>query len=161
MGPSTSTNSVVTSQGGNHTMVLRDTLLYLAQNDHLREFVISNRATRSVSRRFVAGETLDDAIQATRVLNQRGMHVSLDHLGENVSDAREAKAAARDFIVSLDAIKQNSVDANISIKLTAMGLDISQELCEENVCSILKHAQQYPIFVRIDMEASAYTEQTI
>jgi len=141
--------------------MLRDTLLYLAQNNNLREFVISNRATRSVSRRFVAGETLDDAIQATRVLNQRGMHVSLDHLGENVSDARETKAAARDFIVSLDAIKQNSVDANISIKLTAMGLDISQELCEENVCSILKHAQQYPIFVRIDMEASAYTEQTI
>src|SRR3989442_5731820 len=141
--------------------MLRDTLLYLAQNDHLREFVISNRATRSVSRRFVAGEALDDAIQATRVVKQRGMHVSLDHLGENVSDAREAKSAARDYITILDTIKQTGVDANISIKLTALGLDISQELCEENVCNILENAGEYPIFVRIDMEGSPYTEQTI
>src|SRR6266566_657311 len=161
MEPSTSTNSVVTSQGENHTMVLRDTLLYLAQNERLHQFVISNRATRSVSRRFVAGEVLDDAIQATRVLNQRGMHVSLDHLGENVSDAREAKSAARDYITILDTIKQTGVDANISIKLTALGLDISQELCEENVCNILENAGEYPIFVRIDMEGSAYTEQTV
>src|SRR6266536_73464 len=161
MEPSTSTNNVVTSQGENHTMVLRDTLLYLAQNERLHQFVISNRATRSVSRRFVAGEVLDDVIQATRVLNQRGMHVSLDHLGENVSDAREARSAARDYISILDTIKKNGVDANISIKLTALGLDISQELCEENVCNILENAQKSPIFVRIDMEASDYTERTI
>ncbi len=117
--------------------MLRDTLLYLAQNNNLRNFVISNRATRSVSRRFVAGETLDEAIQATRVLNQRGMHVSLDHLGENVSQAKEAKSAAQDFINALTTIKQAGVDANISVKLTALGLDISQELCEQNVCDIL------------------------
>jgi proline dehydrogenase len=141
--------------------MLRDTLLYLAQNEQLHKFVISNGATRSVSRRFVAGEALDDAIQATRAINQRGMHVSLDHLGENVSDAREARSAARDYITILDTIKQAGVDANISIKLTALGLDISQELCEENVCNILENAQKHPIFVRIDMEASAYTEQTI
>ena len=141
--------------------MLRDTLLYLAQNERLHQFVISNGATRSVSRRFVAGEVLDDAIQATRVLNQQGMHVSLDHLGENVSDAREARSAARDYITILDTIKQTGVDANISIKLTALGLDISRELCEQNVCNILENAQKYPIFVRIDMEASAYTEQTV
>src|SRR5437588_1936156 len=142
-------------------MVLRDTLLYLAQNDHLREFVISNRATRAVSRRFVAGEALDDAIEATRVLNQRGMHVSLDHLGENVADAQEAISSAQAYIAILDGIKQAGVDANISIKLTALGLDISQELCEDNVRRILEYAQQYPIFVRIDMEGSAYTKQTV
>jgi proline dehydrogenase len=141
--------------------MLRDTLLYLAQNNNLRNFVVSNRATRGISRRFVAGETLDEAIQTTRVLNQRGMHVSLDHLGENVSEAKEARSAAQDFINALATIKQASVDANISVKLTALGLDISQELCEQNVCDILKHAQQYPIFVRIDMEGSAYTEQTV
>jgi len=89
------------------------------------------------------------------------MHVSLDHLGENVSDAREARSAARDYITILDTIKETGVDANISIKLTAVGLDISQELCEENVCNILENAQKYQIFVRIDMEASAYTEQTV
>lgn len=142
-------------------MVLRDTLLYLAQNDNVRHFVISNRAARGLSHRFVAGEALDEAIQVTRSLNQKGLHVSLDHLGENVSDEREARAAAQDFIASLQAIKQNGVDANISIKLTALGLDIAQDVCEQNVCDILTNAQHYPIFVRIDMEGSAYTERTV
>jgi proline dehydrogenase len=140
--------------------MLKGTLMYLAQNNTVRNFVIRNRATRAVSRRFVAGETLDDAIEATRALNQRKMHVSLDHLGENVSDVKEAISAAKDYIAILDRIKQAGVDANISIKLTALGLDVSQELCEQDVCRILEHAQQFPIFVRIDMEGSAYTERT-
>jgi proline dehydrogenase len=89
------------------------------------------------------------------------MYVSLDHLGENVSDAKEAISAAQDYIAILDRIKQTGVDANISIKLTALGLDISQVLCEQNVCRILDFAQQFSIFVRIDMEGSAYTERTI
>jgi proline dehydrogenase len=142
-------------------MVLRDTLLYLAQNDSIHNFVITNRATRGVSRRFVAGEVLDEAVESARVLNKRGMHVALDHLGENVTDAKEARAATQDFITALDTIKQTGVDANISIKLTALGLDISQPLCEENVHRLLEHAHKYSIFVRIDMEASAYTEQTL
>jgi proline dehydrogenase len=141
--------------------MLKGTLMYLAHNDAMRNFVIHNGATRAVSRRFVAGETLDDAIEATRALNQRNMHVSLDHLGENVSDAKEAISAAQDYIAILDRIKQAGVDANISIKLTALGLDVSQELCERDVRRILEHAQQFSIFVRIDMEGSAYTEQTV
>src|SRR5260370_32976222 len=141
--------------------MLKGTLQYLAQNTTLRDFVTRNRATRAVSRRFVAGEALDSAIEATRALNLRGMHVSLDHLGENGSDAKEAKSAARDYVAILDRIKQTGVDANISIKLTALGLDISQEVCEQNVCHILEQAQKFPIFVRIDMEGSAYTEQTV
>ena len=141
--------------------MLKGTLLYLAHNGTVRDFIIHNRATRAVSHRFVAGEALDDAIEATRALNQRSMSVSLDHLGENVSDAKEAASAAQDYIAILDRIKQSGVDANISIKLTALGLDISQELCEQNVCRILEHAQQFPIFVRIDMEGSAYNEQTV
>ena len=141
--------------------MLKDTLLYLAQNQQLRDFVTHNKATRSVSRRFVAGEQLDEAIQATRVLNQRHIQVALDHLGENVSDEKEARAAAQDYINALENIKKTGIDANISIKLTALGLDISQELCERNVRIILKLAQGYGIFVCIDMEGSAYTEQTI
>jgi len=141
--------------------MLKGTLLYLAQNGTVRNFVVHNRATRAISRRFVAGEALDDAIEATRTLNQRGMHVSLDHLGENVSDAKEATSAAQDYIAILDRIKQAGVDANISIKLTALGLDVSQVLCEQNVCHVLEYVQQFPIFVRIDMEGSAYTEQTV
>jgi proline dehydrogenase len=141
--------------------MLKGTLLYLAQNGTVRNFVVHNRATRGVSRRFVAGEALDDAIEATRALNQRNMHVSLDHLGENVTDEKEAMKSAQDYIAILDRIKQMGVDANISIKLTALGLDISQELCEQNVIRILEHAQTLAIFVRIDMEGSAYTEQTV
>jgi len=142
-------------------MVLRDTLLYLAQNNNVRHFVISNPAARGLSHRFVAGETLDEAIEVARALNLKGLHVSLDHLGENVSDEQEARSAALDFIASLQAIKQQGVDANISIKLTALGLDIARNLCEQNVRDILTRAQQYPIFVRIDMEGSSYTEQTV
>ena len=73
--------------------MLKDTLLYLAESRHVRDFVIHNRATRGVTRRFVAGEELDDAIEAARVLNRRHLQVALDHLGENVADAQEAKAA--------------------------------------------------------------------
>jgi proline dehydrogenase len=141
--------------------MLKDTLLYLAQNQQLRDFVTHNKATRSVSRRFVAGEQLDEAIQATRVLNQRHIQVALDHLGENVSDGKEARAAGQDYINALEDIKKTGIDANISIKLTALGLDISQELCERNVRTILELARGYGIFVCIDMEGSAYTEQTI
>jgi proline dehydrogenase len=142
-------------------MMLKGTLLYMAQNEAVRKFVISNRATRGVSRRFVAGEHLEEAIEVTRALNSRGLHVSLDHLGENVSDEREARAATQDYMEILDRIKATGVDANISIKLTALGLDISTELCEENVARLLEYAQQFPIFVRIDMESSAYTERTV
>jgi proline dehydrogenase len=142
-------------------MMLKGTLLYMAQNESVRKFVMSNRAARSVSRRFVAGEQLSEAIEAARVLNQKGMHVSLDHLGENVSDEQEAVSAAQDYMNILDRIKASGVDANISIKLTALGLDISKDLCESNVTRILEYAQQFPIFVRIDMEGSAYTERTV
>src|SRR5579864_7367364 len=122
--------------------MLKDTLLYLAESRHVRDFVIHNRATRGVTRRFVAGEELDDAIEATRVLNKRHLQVALDHLGENVKDDQEARAAAQGYIAALECIKQTGVDANISIKLTALGLDISQELCEQNVRTILEYAQR-------------------
>ena len=142
-------------------MVLKDTLLYLAHNHNLRDFVTHNHVTRGISRRFVAGEELDEAIDATRVLNGRSLQVALDHLGENVSEAEQARAAAQDYIRAIERIKQTGVDANVSIKLTALGLDISQELCEQKVRSILEYAQQYAIFVCIDMEGSDYTEQTV
>ncbi len=141
--------------------MLRGTLLYLANRESIRHFVTHNRLARRSSRRFVAGETLEEALQATRTLNQQGCTVSLDHLGENVTDASEAASAASDYIKILDAIKQSSLDANISIKLTALGLDVGADLCEENVRRVLDRAKSYNIFVRIDMEGSAYTERTL
>lgn len=141
--------------------MLKRTLLYMAQNETVRGFVLNNRAARGVSRRFVAGEQLEEAIEAIRPLNSQGLHSSLDHLGENVSDGYAARAAAEDYMEILDRVKATGVDANISIKLTALGLDISAQLCEDNILRILEHAQQFPIFVRIDMEGSAYTERTV
>ena len=141
--------------------MLKDTLLYLAQNQRMRDFVIQNPATRGVSRRFVAGETLEDAVQAVRILNKKGNPVALDFLGENVFQESEARESTQNYTAALNLIKQTGIDANISIKLTALGLDISQELCEENMRSILDLAREYGIFVCIDMEASNYTEQTV
>jgi len=141
--------------------MLKNTLLSMAQNESVRRFVINNHTVRGVSRRFVAGEDLNDALAATEKLNQRGLHVTLDYLGENVTDEQEARATALSYREILDRIHSSSADANISIKLTALGLDISQELCEENLTSILEHAAPLPLFVRIDMEGSAYTERTV
>jgi proline dehydrogenase len=142
-------------------MILKDTLLYLSQNERMHEFVVHNKLARKVSHRFVAGETLEAAIEATRELNKKNMQVALNYLGENVFDASTAQAATQDYISAIERIKQTGVNANISVKLTALGLDISEELCEQNLHTILSRAQQYSIFVCIDMEGSAYTEQTI
>ncbi len=142
-------------------MILKDTLLYLSQNERMHEFVVHNKLARKVSHRFVAGETLEAAIEATRELNKKNMQVALNYLGENVFDASTAQAATQDYISAIERIKQTGVNANISVKLTALGLDISEELCEQNLHTILARAQQYSIFVCIDMEGSAYTERTI
>lgn len=141
--------------------MLKSTLLYMAQNESVRKFITENRSTQKISRRFVAGEQLDEAIEATRVLNEQGLHVSLDLLGENVSDEQEALTATQNYIQVLDRIKASGSDANISIKLTALGLDISREICDKNITQVLERAQQFPIFVRIDMEGSAYLERTL
>ncbi len=141
--------------------MLKDTLLYLAQNERLRDFVIQNRITRSASRRFVAGEGLDDAIQVTHELNKRGIQVALDMLGENVADEHEARKSTSNYINAINLIQRTALDANISVKLTALGLDISRELCEENLRTILEHGREQNIFICIDMEASDYTAQTI
>lgn len=142
-------------------MILRDTLLYLAQNERMHEFVVHNKLARKVSHRFVAGETLEAAIEATRELNKKNIPVALNYLGESVSDASMARAAAQDYTSAIERVKQTGVNANMSIKLSALGLDISKELCEQNLHTLLACAQQYSIFVCIDMEGSAYTEQTL
>ncbi len=141
--------------------MLKEPLLYLARQQSVRRFVISNPAARRLARRFVAGETLDDAIAVTRTLNARHISVSLDHLGENVADAREAKAAAADYIETLDRIHGAGLEANISVKLTALGLDIGTELARANLARVLRRAGEQGIFVRVDMEGSAYTQRTV
>jgi proline dehydrogenase len=111
--------------------------------------------------RFVAGETIDDAMGAVRALNARGITVSLDLLGESVHREEEARSTARSYIDLLDRIKAEKLDANVSLKLTAMGLDISEELCVANVQMVLERARDYDSFVRLDMESSQYTDRTL
>ena len=141
--------------------MLKESLLYLARQERIRQFVITNPAARGMARRFVAGETLDDAMRATKPLNARRISVSLDHLGENVADAREANATAGEYVTTLKRISAEGAEANISIKLTALGLDIDAELCQANLERVLCEAQQRDIFVRVDMEGSDYTQRTL
>lgn len=114
-----------------------------------------------LARRFIAGETAEDAISALKELNKMGMSATLDILGENVTNQAKAIRAADSYIELLEIIDKNNIDSNISIKLTQMGLDISDQFCFENVSRILKRAKSLGNFVRIDMEGSQYTERTL
>ena len=114
-----------------------------------------------MAQRFVAGEELDQAIAAARVCNQNGLKVSLDLLGESVSNAEEARRARDMYYVVFDRIAQEKLDANVSLKLTQLGLDLGDALCQELVESIVERAASYGNFVRVDMEGSAYTQRTI
>jgi proline dehydrogenase len=141
--------------------MLRSTLLYLSNQPRVFRFVRNNGFAKKFARRFVAGETLDDALSAVRTLNARGIAASLDLLGESVTNEREARAAESAYLTILDRIHEERLDANVSVKLTAMGLDISEELCVAIMHDVLGRAQAYRTFVRLDMEASAYTERTL
>ena len=117
-------------------------------------------ATR-MARRFVAGETLDDAIRVVQTLNAKGLLVSLDHLGENVHSEADAARATQAYLDLLERIAISSVNSNISLKLTALGLDMSEEVCVGNMRRILTRARETNNFVRIDMESSTYTDRTL
>jgi proline dehydrogenase len=111
--------------------------------------------------RFVAGETLEGAIEAVRSINGRGMTATLDHLGENISNPAEAQEAADACCRSLDAIHEGGLQCSLSVKLTQLGLDIGRECAAENLVRVLEHAQQSNTFVRIDMEGSEYVDRTL
>jgi proline dehydrogenase len=141
--------------------MIRNALLYLSSQPHVFKFVRNNRFAKHFASRFVAGETIADALAAVRALNAKGITASLDLLGESVYNEREARTARDEYIRILDKIAESKVDANVSVKLTAMGLDIDQELCVVIMQDILARAQKYDTFVRLDMEASNYTEITL
>jgi proline dehydrogenase len=141
--------------------MLRRTLLYLSEQPQVFRFVRGNGLARHFARRFVAGETIDDAIAAVRGLNARGITASLDLLGESVHNEEEARASGREYLTILDRIHAAKLKANVSLKLTAMGLDMSEDLCVAIVQEILERARGYGSFVRLDMESSRYTQQTL
>ena len=141
--------------------MLRKTFLYLSNQQRVFQFVRHNRLARGMARRFVAGETVDDAVAAVRALNARGITASLDLLGESVHNEAEAKATAREYVELLDRIDRERLDANVSVKLTALGLDVSDELGLTCIHEVLRRAREHGNFVRLDMEGSAYTDRTL
>jgi len=141
--------------------MLRSALLYLSSQQQIFKFVRHNKLAKSFANRFVAGETLDTALSAVARLNSLGITASLDLLGESVHNEAEARAAGQAYITMLDRIHERKAHANVSVKLTAMGLDISEELCVAIMHKILQRARDYGSFVRIDMESSEYTQRTV
>ncbi|MGK2934871.1 MAG: proline dehydrogenase family protein [Gemmatimonadaceae bacterium] len=141
--------------------MLRGALLYLSEQQKIFNFVRHNRLARAFANRFVAGETLDTAMAAVRSLNARGITASLDLLGESVHNEAEARETTRHYVELLDRIAGEGLDSNVSLKLTAMGLDVSGELCLRLMDDVLSRARDHGTFVRIDMESSAYTQRTL
>jgi len=140
---------------------VRELLLFLARQARLRRRVETSALARRLSSRFVAGETLDEALSVARRVNAEGISLTLDHLGENVSSLEEAAAYRDEYIRALDRIHAAGLNANVSIKLTQFGIDFDEAICRANVEPLVKLAARHSSFVRIDMESSAYTDRTL
>jgi proline dehydrogenase len=123
--------------------------------------VLPKAVVRRVADRYVAGEDLADAVRTIQALNRDGCRATVDLLGENVTQEAAATANADSYAAILDAIEKEKLDANISIKLTAFGLDLSEDHAFRNAKRVVEHAKRFGNFVRIDMENSPYTDRTI
>jgi proline dehydrogenase len=141
--------------------MLRNTLLYLSHQPQIFRFVRHNALAKKFASRFVAGETLVTACDAVAELKTKGISASLDLLGESVSNEAEARETAKQYLELIDEMKRRGLEVNVSVKLTALGQDISDALCEENIRAILAKVKGYGGFVRLDMEGSPYTQRTI
>lgn len=146
---------------GMSTSVLRSAFIGLSQNRPLRRFAESSRLGRQMSGRFIAGMSVEDVLQAAQALNRENISVSLDSLGENVYTEQEARHSAGIYHQLLDAIQQRGLQANVSLKLTQMGLDIDPELARRITSELVEHAVAADTFVRVDMEGTPYTQTTI
>ncbi len=141
--------------------MMRHSLLWLSEQKQVFRFVRGNPLARKFAHRFVAGETIDSAVQAAKDLNGRKITATLDLLGESITEAGQAAAARDTYLQMLDAIAKAGVQSNVSVKLTQMGFDISEDLCLANMTAILDKAKAHGSFVRLDMESSAYTQRTL
>ncbi|WP_036711173.1 proline dehydrogenase family protein [Paenibacillus pinihumi] len=140
--------------------IMRNMLLYLSKNR------TANRAAKRFglrfgADRFVAGQTLEKAMEKVKELNDKGIKVTLDHLGEYVFSIEEAEAAASAVVRALAAIHESGADANVSVKLTQLGLDLSYDKCLYNMRGIVAAAKRHRNFVRIDMEDYVRNERTL
>jgi proline dehydrogenase len=141
--------------------MLKGILLYLSKQKGIQNFMVNFWVTRRVVNRFVSGEELEDGLNAVKRVNSEGAFATLDHLGEEVSEAGEAVAAAEVYLNALDRIKEWGVDTNVSAKPTQLGLKISRDLCERNFARMIERAKGHNNFVRMDMEGSDCTADTL
>jgi proline dehydrogenase len=143
--------------------MLRAFFVHLSENPSLRSLAEQSSLGRRVSGRFVAGTEIADAVSATQAINRVGMGVTIDNLGENVTNPDEAQHSAQLYHQILDAIIANQLNANISLKLTHMGLDVDENLARDIVSGLVAKAASMnpPGFVRVDMEGSPYTQRTL
>ena len=140
---------------------MRSIFLFLSRQRHLRRWVETSRLAQRLSARFVAGPTLEDALRVGRRINNEGIVLTLDHLGESVTSLGEAAQARDVYLRALTAIHEHGVKGNVSLKLTQFGLDLSADACRANVAQLVERAASLTGFVRIDMESSEYTDRTL
>ncbi len=143
--------------------MLRTLFVNLSENRAIRGLAERSAIGQKLSSRFVAGTTIQDAVTATQSVNKLGMHVSLDNLGENVTNAEEARHSAQLYEQILDEIGARHLDANVSVKLTHMGFDVDEKMARDIVGGLVAKAvaMQPRNFVRVDMEGSPYTQRTL
>jgi proline dehydrogenase len=141
--------------------MFRAGLLWLSEQPRVFRFVRHNGVAKRFAARFVAGESVDSAVSVARDLNAIGLSTSLDLLGESVSRSEEAQHARDSYVDLLEHIRAAGVDANVSVKLTQLGLDIDETLGHGHIAAIVDRARALGNFVRVDMEGSAYTERTL
>jgi proline dehydrogenase len=140
---------------------VRALLLFLANREGFKNFVLRFKVFQNAAWRFVAGETLDDAIRAVREANRLRIRGTLDLLGENTYSREDARNATQEVVTMLDCLHAEKVDCNVSVKLTQLGLDLDTDFCRANLLSIVSRARGYGSFVRVDMEDSHYTQRTL
>jgi proline dehydrogenase len=141
--------------------MLKATLLKAAGSPSLKRLVTRNPVARRVAGRFIAGDTLDEAERVIRTLNDRGFSVALDYLGENTESEAQARESTGAYLAALDRIQEGGLDANISVKLTAMGLDLRQELAIEEATRVAARGKEVGAMVGVDMEANVYVDRTL
>ncbi len=141
--------------------MLRAILLYLSQAAWARYIITHWGLARRMASRFIAGTTFDEALAAVRILNDKGIFTTLDHLGEHVTSPDEAQRAADAYLEILDMLYQAGAKSNCSLKLSQLGLQLDRELCTSNLRRIANRAAEYGILVRVDMEDSSTVDATL
>ncbi len=141
--------------------MLRWMMLKLSQSTQMKNLLMRFSSFRKAKERFVAGETLDELVTVVKRLNSSGMKTSVDYLGENVSSPEQAAMNKAMYFSLLDRIRHEHLDSHVSVKLTALGLDINEHICAQNLEDIVAKVRDTGSFVRIDMENSPYTERTL